>query len=226
MNRSDIEQMLGIKINNIDLYRTAFTHKSALSKYNIENSFETLEFMGDSILGFIITKFLFDKYRDRHEGFLTKARTKLVRGETLAKIGSRLGIEKWIIMDDKGMRNRWNYNPNVVEDVFESILGAMYLDLGLLHTKKFILGIFTDPKYVDMNCIMVDDNYKDILMRYCQMSKYELPKYIVDYHASNIFGVYVIVNGTSFEIASAKNKKQAEQLAAKSTLQSLKVSIV
>ena len=128
--KTDIEALIGTKINTIDYYQTAFTHKSALKKYKINESFETLEFMGDSVLGFVITKFLFDQYKDRQEGFLTKARTKLVRGETLAEIARKLNLDKWILMDDKGMRNGWNKNTKVLEDVFEALLGAIYMDIG------------------------------------------------------------------------------------------------
>jgi ribonuclease-3 len=109
------------------LYQRAFTHKSALKEYEqFTESFETLEFIGDSVLGFVITKFLFDRHESKQEGFLTKARTKLVRGETLAKIATKLGLEKLVIMDEKGMRNGWNNNPKILEDVFEALIGAIY----------------------------------------------------------------------------------------------------
>ena len=87
VDKTRIEELVGTKIKNLDLYQRAFTHKSALKEYEqFTESFETLEFIGDSVLGFVITKFLFDRYESKQEGFLTKARTKLVRGETLAKI--------------------------------------------------------------------------------------------------------------------------------------------
>ena len=83
----DIEHLVGTKIRDVSLYQRAFTHKSALKKYRgLASSYETLEFMGDSVLGFIITRYLFDKYQDEQEGFLTKARTKMVRGTTLCEI--------------------------------------------------------------------------------------------------------------------------------------------
>lgn len=78
-DREAIEKLVGTKVNNLAIYQKAFTHKSALKRYTLSESFETLEFMGDSVLGFLVTKFLFDTYESRQEGFLTKARTKLVR---------------------------------------------------------------------------------------------------------------------------------------------------
>ena len=101
VTKPQIEHLIGTKIKNLDLYQKAFTHKSALKEYEkLNESFETLEFIGDSVLGFVITKFLFDQYESRQEGFLTKARTKLVRGETLARIAKILGLEHIVIMDE------------------------------------------------------------------------------------------------------------------------------
>lgn len=221
--KSEIDHLVGIKVNNLILYQQAFTHKSALKKYTLTDSFETLEFIGDSVLGFVITRYLFDTFKKADEGFLTKARTKLVRGETLAKIASYMNLDKWILMDDKGMRNGWNKNPKVLEDVFESLIGAIYLDIGLLHVKRFILDIFTNPQIIDMNCLMIDDNHKDRLMRMCQSNKWELPQYIILSQNTGIFTVQAMVNSKMYGSGSAKNKKQAEQNAAFETLKNFNV---
>src|SRR6056300_1300637 len=215
-NQQDIENLVGTKIKDLSFYQRAFTHKSALKEYEQFNvSFETLEFMGDSVLGFIITKFLFDRYEERQEGFLTKARTKLVRSETLAAIALKLGLNKMVLMDEKGLRNQWNNNPKILEDVFEALIGAIYMDLGLLHAKQFILRIYQNPEYVDLNSIMVDDNYKDHLMRYSQTNNFNLPEYRVVSHENGIFCIDVYVNNMFLGRGHAKNKKQAEQHAAK-----------
>lgn len=216
IDRTSIENLVGTKISKIDLYQKAFTHKSALKENDsLEGSFETLEFIGDSVLGFVITKFLFDQYENKQEGFLTKARTKLVRGETLAKIATKMELYKWIKMDEKGMRNEWNHNPKILEDAFEALIGAIYMDMGLLHAKEFILRIYNDPSFVNMESIMVDDNYKDHLMRYCQSNGLSLPVYNVGHHENGIFYIDVFVDGVCLGRGFAKNKKQAEQNAAK-----------
>ena len=219
--RKDIDDLVGTKVKDISLYLRAFTHKSALKKYTLTESFETLEFMGDSVLGFVITKMLFDQYEERQEGFLTKVRTKMVRGNTLAGIALKLGLDKWILMDDKGIRNGWNTNEKILEDAFEALIGAIYLDLGLIHAKKFILQIYSNPSMVDMESLMVDDNYKDRLMRYCQQIKIDLPQYPIDFHNNSIFNVSVIVDGHVVASGSAKNKKQAEQNAAREAIRLL-----
>ena len=223
VTKEKIEQLVGTKIKNLDLYQKAFTHKSALKEYEqLNESFETLEFIGDSVLGFVITKFLFDQYESKQEGFLTNARTKLVRGETLANIAKILGLEKMVVMDEKGMRNGWNNNPKILEDVFEALIGALYMDLGLLHAKEFVLRIYNDPKYIDLNLIMVDDNFKDHLMRYCQLNNWQLPEYRVSGHHEGIFYIDIYVNGQFMSRGAAKSKKQAEQNAAKLFFEQLK----
>jgi ribonuclease-3 len=223
VTKPQIEQLVGTKIKNLDLYQKAFTHKSALKEYEkLNESFETLEFIGDSVLGFVITKFLFDQYESKQEGFLTKARTKLVRGETLANIAKVLGLEKMVVMDEKGMRNGWNNNPKILEDVFEALIGALYMDLGLLHAKEFVLRIYNDPKYIDLNLIMIDDNFKDHLMRYCQLNNWQLPEYRVSGHHEGIFYIDIYVNGQFMSRGAAKSKKQAEQNAAKLFFEQLK----
>jgi len=216
IDRASVDTLVGTKITNLDLYQKAFTHKSALKENDdLDGSFETLEFIGDSVLGFVITKFLYDRYEKRQEGFLTKARTKLVRGETLADIATKLELFKWIQMDEKGMRNNWNRNPKILEDAFEALIGAIYMDLGLLHAKEFILRIYNDPSYVNLDSIMIDDNFKDHLMRYCQSNGLQLPVYSVAGHDNGIFYINVFVDNVCMGIGCAKSKKQAEQNAAK-----------
>lgn len=219
VSKEQIETLIGTKIKELSLYQKAFTHKSAALS---NESFETLEFMGDSVLGFVITKFLFDKYEKRQEGFLTKARTKLVRSETLADIALKLGLDTMVLMDEKGMRNKWNTNPKILEDVFEALVGAIYMDLGLLHAKQFVLRIYQDPKYVDLNCIMIDDNYKDHLMKYCQVNNLPLPEYRVIAHEDGVFFIDAYINNNYAGRGYAKTKKQAEQNAAMIFFQQLK----
>lgn len=208
--RSVLDALVGTKIKDQNLYIRAFTHKSALKRYeNLKESYETLEFMGDSVLGFVVTKFLFDKYEQEQEGFLTKIRTKMVRGTTLAALARVLEFDKWILMDEKGERNGWNTNPKILEDVFEAFIGAIYLDLGMIHAKRFILNSF---EKVETN--LIDDNYKDQLMRWCQAEKLPLPDYRVDGHMNGTFMVTVVVNGQDSGCGYASTKRQAEQNAA------------
>ena len=214
LSRERLNELVGTKIKDMKLYQRAFTHKSALRRYTgLTGSYETLEFMGDSVLGFIITKHLFDLHEKEQEGFLTKARTKMVRGKTLCEISKVLGLDDMILMDEKGEKNGWNTNEHIMEDVFEALVGAIYLDLGMIHAKKFVLDAFTR-----VQTSLVDDNYKDQLMRWCQALKYPLPDYQVTSQVNGQFFISVYVDGLNCGSGFASNKKQAEQNAAEIVL--------
>lgn len=214
ISRELLNSLVGTKINTIETYQRAFTHKSALKRYSgLTGSYETLEFMGDSVLGFIVTKHLFDLHEKEREGFLTKARTKMVRGKTLCEISKVLGLDKLTIMDEKGERNGWNTNEHIMEDVFEALIGAIYIDLGMVHAKNFVLESFKKVK-----TSLVDDNYKDQLMRWCQALKYPLPDYVMTDTINGTFCISVSVNNFVEGFGYATTKKQAEQNAAEIVL--------
>lgn len=210
LDREALEALIGTKVTDITLYQRAFTHKSALKRYTLDKTYETMEFMGDSVLGFVITKMLFDKYESRQEGFLTKARTKLVRGTTLAEISRKLGLDKWIYVDQKAERNGWASNPKLGEDVFEALIGAIYLDLGLVHAKRFILSIFEGIN-IDLE---TDTNAKDHALRWSQRNKLPLPEYAMVAHIDGIFTMQIAINGRIMGRGSSRTKKEAEQIAA------------
>ena len=212
--RGVLDTLVGTKVKDINLYIRAFTHKSALKRYDdLKASYETLEFMGDSVLGFVVTKFLFDAHEKEQEGFLTKARTKMVRGKTLCEISKVMGLDKLILMDEKGERNGWNTNEHIMEDVFEAFVGAVYLDLGMVHAKRFVLDSFTK-----VQTSLVDDNWKDQLMRWCQALKYPLPEYRLNGQTNGQFFITVVVDGMDCGSGFASTKKQAEQNAAEIVL--------
>ncbi|BAT22525.1 hypothetical protein [Yellowstone lake phycodnavirus 3] len=214
ISRDSLNALVGTKVKNIALYQRAFTHKSALKRYSgLTGSYETLEFMGDSVLGFIITKHLFDLHEKEQEGFLTKARTKMVRGKTLCEISKVLGLDKLILMDEKGERNNWNTNEHIMEDAFEALVGAIYLDLGMVHAKTFVMDSFSKVK-----TSLVDDNWKDQLMRWCQALKYPLPEYRLAGNVNGQFFITVVVDGMDCGSGFASTKKQAEQNAAEIVL--------
>lgn len=209
IDRARVETLVGTRIGNIDLYRTAFTHKSALKQYRLQNSYETLEFLGDAVLGFVVTKYLFDTYQSEQEGFLTKVRTKIVRGKTLAEVSRKLDLGSLVLMDDKGMRNEWFKNEKILEDVFEAFIGAVYLDLGVIWARSFV-----HRHVLSEEVNLTDDNYKDIIMRWCQANHLPLPEYEVMSFDNHIFEVKVKVED-HIASGSGRTKKEAEQAAAK-----------
>lgn len=218
ITKTEIEQLVGTRVSNVNVYVQAFTHKSALKQYpELKNSYENLEFMGDSVLGFIVTRYLYDIHSsEQEEGFLTKARTKIVRGTTLSSISERLGLYRWVLMDEKGIKKGWNRNPKILEDVLEALIGAIYLDLGIIHTKQFIFRLLHDFP-IDMN----DDNYKDQLMRVCQNKRFELPVYSIDAQVNGVFYISVYINSFLYGRGCGTTKKQAEQVAAHEAIKTL-----
>jgi len=218
LDRGRIEALVGTRVGDLTLYRTAFTHKSALKQYSLKNSYETLEFLGDAVLGFVVTKYLFDNFSG-DEGFLTKARTKIVRGKTLADVSRRLDLGSMLLMDDKGMRHEWFRNEKILEDVFEALVGAIYLDLGVLWAREFVTRhLIQGPVSLE------DDNYKDIVMRWCQAQHITLPVYDV-LCAKNGFEVSVTVLSHK-TFGAGRTKKEAEQAAAKNMLAIINASPV
>ena len=224
-----VSNIVGFRIKNLELYRCAFTHKSALKLSVAEKSYETLEFMGDSVLGFIISKYIFEKYNGEEEGFFTRARTRLVRGKALTHIAKELKLNQYILMDSKGMTKGWVNNPKILEDVFESLVGAIYMDKGMLNTKKFVLDTYTKLNMFSDQVIKADDNYKDALMRACQKSKIPLPVYKPvpgPPSGSMGFSLVVEVNGRDIAVGRGNNKRAAEQDAAKEALQKLNCTLM
>jgi ribonuclease-3 len=116
-------------------------------------------------------------------------------------------------MDEKGERNNWNTNEHIMEDAFEALVGAIYLDLGMVHAKTFVMESFTKVK-----TSLVDDNWKDQLMRWCQALKYPLPDYRLVSQANGQFFIMVVVDGMDCGSGFASTKKQAEQNAAEIVL--------
>lgn len=222
-SREDVESLLGMRVRNLALYQQALLHKSAVKIYNASQSYERLEFIGDSVLNLIVAKDLFDKYPDSDEGFMTKLRTRIVSGTCLSRIAHKMGIHNHIRMNEKAMRQRWNENKRILEDTFEALIGAIYLDLGMYHAKTFVLRQL--DTHVDEDDVMNDTNYKDMLMRYTQTKGIPLPSYqLYEEDGPNhnkIFVMNVYVDGNLLGEGRANNKKQSEQNAAKKALQCL-----
>ena len=221
--RDDVENLLGMRIRDLSLYQQALLHKSAVKIYNASQSYERLEFIGDSVLNLIVAKYLFETYPTEDEGFMTKLRTRIVSGTCLSQIARKMGIHNHIRMNEKAMRQRWNENKRILEDAFEALIGAIYLDLGLYYAKTFVLRQL--ETHVDESDVMMDTNYKDMLMRYTQTNGVSLPVYQLHEedgpNHNKMFVMNVCIDGNMLGEGMANNKKQAEQNAAKKALQCL-----
>jgi ribonuclease-3 len=214
-----LEAVLGFRVLSWPgSYVTAFTHKSAVgSPGAASESFEKLEFLGDAVLGFIVGRYLYESYPQANEGFLTQMRTKLVSGKALSAIAARMGLQGLVIMSPKALRSGFNTNPRILEDVLESLVGAIFLDAGMVAARSFVLDMFA--KYVDHESLNKNTNYKDSLMQYCQSIAQPLPVYDSFPHAQG-FGVTATACGAQ-GFGTGRTKRAAEQLAARGVLVTL-----
>ena len=164
-------------------------------------------------------------YPNESEGFLTKLRTKIVSGKSLSKIALKMKLNDHIRMNMKALNQNWNENPRILEDTFESIIGAIYLDMGLLQSKTFIIDQI--KKHLSLESLLDDTNFKDKLMRYCHSKGYELPIYeLINESGPNtdkLFTIQIKIEGEVVGIGVDKSKKEAEQSAAKDTLEKFSV---
>lgn len=239
-SRPEIESLLGMRIRTLSLYQEALLHKSAVKLYQATRSNERLEFIGDSVLNLIVANYLFENFPHENEGFMTKLRTRIVSGKCLANIAHKMQLHRHIRMNDKALKQKWNENPRILEDAFESLIGAIYLDMGLPCATNFIVALM--QTYIDFDEVMIDTNYKDILMRYTQHQAVPLPEYTLQHEEGpnhdKWFQVSVSVSveaqdrdpsdpeksektNTLLGTGRAKNKKQAEQFAAQDALRKI-----
>jgi len=228
LTRELLEHTLGFKVLEFPgRYLEAFTHKSAAAELG-RPSLERLEFLGDSVVNFSTAKYLFDKYPREDEGFMTILRTRLTCSSTLANLARALRLDRFVIMNGVSMRRGWFQNEKTLEDLFESLVGAIYLDCGFATARTFYIN--TIERYVDFVELMKNKNYKDRLMRWTQVNNEPLPSYSAirsDNHTPNdnhkfVFHVSVMVRGQHGR-GSDYTKKAAEPIAASVVLQKLGV---
>jgi ribonuclease-3 len=235
VSREEIQEILGMKIKNVTHYQRSLVHKSiykSVKRYNgsaplqeyLKQHNERLEFLGDSVLGLIICNYLFHKYPDNDEGFLTRIKTKLVNGTQLAKLAKMINLGKYILISNHVENIKGRHSQKILEDAFEAFLAAIFKDLGFDAVNSFIINLI---EQLDFNDILFEDNYKDTLLKYSQkVFKNCNPEYILTSTEgpphNRIFNVMVNINGTNYCSGSGKSKKQAEQIAAEKTLKNFK----
>jgi len=227
ITREDINKITGFNPINVLCYQKAFIHKSVLrfiSDENLSSSYERYEFLGDSVLNLIIAKFIFSKYPDKEEGYLTRIRTKLVNGKTLAFLAKKINLNQFLIISKNVESINGRNNDRILEDIFEAFLCSINMDLGYKYAENFVLRIINE--FIDFNFLEEDNNYKDILLRKCQQSlqinpEYELISTTGPAH-KKIFTSIVVINGEKYCTGTGNTKKESEQIASKNTLEILK----
>lgn len=218
----DLQKKVGIRFNNIELLDQAFTHRSYTNekKENIKDN-ERLEFLGDSVLGLIVAKFLYSQNEKVPEGVLSKWKSKLVSGPMLADICKSLGLINYLQLGE-GERESGKENVRLMENLLEAFLGALYLDKGFHECESFLLP-FIKKAFKSIDSIESIKDYKSLLQEKSQKFFKKIPRYELVQESGldhdKVFIMRVILPNGMTAIGSGKNKKTAQQNAAKSALQ-------
>ena len=209
-----IKNLTGYKPKNLEIYRIAFTHKSASKKDENGNilNYERLEFLGDALLDAAITAFLFHNLPHSKEGELTQMRSKIVSRKHLNEIGKDLDL---VLLAKKPSSKR-TFSYNVYGDLFESLIAALYLDRGYVIMEKFIRKKLI-KNYVDLDKLLGKvSSYKSLFIEWCQkhQKKYEFTIF-EDTGNSHLkhFSVKLYLNKKLVSKGRSTSKKKAEEIA-------------
>jgi ribonuclease-3 len=216
----DLLKLINIETDNEALYKTALTHTSYANEHNV-SSYERLEYLGDAVLELIMSDYLYNN-TDYPEGVMTKKRAKYVCEEANYEYSLKLGLNKYLLLghgeEENGGRNR----KAIVADIFEAVIGAIYLDKGYEEAKKFIYKNVIEvieKEDVDFN------DYKSILQELVQTDKRSLEYVVVSESGpahNKEFEVIAKIDDIIYGKGIAHSKKQAEQKAACDALRKAK----
>lgn len=220
----DIVELLkqfNINYHDISLYEMAFTHSSfnadAKTKHH---DYERLEFLGDSVLGCVVSELAYKSRSDMNQGDLTKLKSALVSTKSLADFAREYHFDEYVRVGHSFARNI-HESDNVLEDVFEAFIGAMFLDQGFVNVRKFLISTL----YRDIQKFHLEDlqDYKSKLQEAMQSEHresvtYEIIKETGPAHNKH-FVSRVLFDGIEIGVGEGGTKKAAEQMAAKSALE-------
>jgi ribonuclease-3 len=210
-----------IPLRSQELFRIAMTHRSAAAN-PVEDSYERLEFFGDSVLGLVIAQYLYEHHPDWDQGKLSKAKSSVVQENPLAETALRLGLEEHLILSASEEATGGRTRPAILADVFEACIGAIYLESGLEVARWFVL----EQLHGYLNYVSEGDvnpyDFKSKLQEFAQAVWKRTPIYrIVEetgYSHERRFVVQVLFDHEVMGEGSGRSKKEAEQSAAKAAL--------
>ena len=220
----ELQKTIGYTFRDQSLLETALTHTSYANEVYKDGlrSYERLEFLGDSILGFTAADYLLGAYPELHEGELTKLRAELVCEASLAVTSKKLGLGEHLRLGKGEEAGGGRQRVSIIADVVEAVIAAIYLDGGLLAAKRFIY----EHVLVDARArIKLNADYKTMLQELVQQKKnqqltYELLGESGPDH-DKVFSVRVLLNGTPLGTGEGTSKKRAEQAAARQAVEAL-----
>ena len=220
----DFLQKEKIPFHELSLYKEAFTHASyANESHHTGNAYERLEFMGDAVLQLYVSEFLFKLFPHVPEGTLTTLRSKLVREESLARFSKQLGLGELLYLGVGEEKSGGRQRESVLANIFESFIGALYLDCG----KDEVIKILEQTIFLHVNDLNYDDitDYKTTLQELIQADQrktvtYELLETTGPSNAPE-FTIAVVMDEMRLGVGKGTSKKRAEQQAAKDALTKL-----
>lgn len=209
---------LNIKANNVNLFLTAFTHTSYCNEYKNVESYERLEFLGDKVLDFIVSEYLYLN-NNVEEGIMTKIRASHVCEDALSEYSLKCGFDKYLRLGKGEELTGGRLKKAILADTFEAFIGALYIDQGMAKAKEFIYNTVINS--IIKNEELFND-YKSILQEMVQTNKKSL-EYILTKETGpshdKMFEVNVVVENIIYGRGKGKTKKEAEQMAAKDALE-------
>jgi ribonuclease-3 len=221
---SRLKKILGFKPGNLKLYEIAFIHRSATFSLphgkRVNN--ERLEFLGDAVIDAILSDYLFEKFPDANEGFMTKIRSRIVNREILNQLAVSMGINDILISNINSVQP----TKNLYGDALEALIGSVFLDKGFKKTKKlFIRNVLN--KYLDLDEIInTDTDYKSLVFEWVQKHKSNLIfTYNEEYdfnRKKSVFSTTLIIDKQEMGEGHGSSKKEAEQEAASQAWKRLK----
>ncbi len=217
-----IEEKIGYSFKNRELLKRALTHRSFVKDRKLSN--ERLEFLGDAVLELAITEFLISNFPDIDEGKLSKIRAASVNTKTLAAIGRKLKLPEYILVGRSEQKEGIVNNDHIIENTFEAIVGAIYLDGGFEKAKRFVENMLGETvKKIVANGIIFD--YKTYLQEITQKAFSCLPEYVIvkeegEEH-NKTFYCDVYINSVKYGSGCGKSKKEAEKNAAREAVKKL-----
>ncbi len=212
----DLKALLNFKPIKLHHYKRAFIHRSLkmTDSQGKPINYERLEFLGDAILGSVIASFLYKEAPKGNEGYLTQMRSKVVSRENLNKLGKELDLIRFV----KSNVNQKQVGNNIHGNIFEALVGAVYLDRGYNYCHQFIYDQIIIP-YVDLQKLENKiSSYKGFIIEWCQKTK---RKYLFESYEDTgkqiqkHFSVVIIIDGQKIAKGRATSKKKAEEMAAK-----------
>ena len=221
-----IEDLLNYQFKNKQLIATAFVHRSYVNENKtVQQHNERLEFLGDSILGLVVSDFLYRILPDTPEGELSALRSRLVDASSCNKYLIELGVESFLLLGKGERYNAGKGRETILADLFEAIVGAIYLDGGFEAAQKFILTKFS--KKMDSLIQEPTNNWKALLQDHCQRAFQEHPLYTVISEEGpdhgKTFLIVVLVQGKEIGRGEGSSKKNAQQAAAHDAVNRLKI---